>query len=153
MTDNREISYEIRPVRKEDTAQIAEAEQIVFSAEAWTKNTIELTTTYDDVIFLGAFDGDRLLGYIVLTTCDSVGYIDNVCVMSDARRRHIAERMLREAMEEAARVHGAASYTLEVRVTNQGARALYEKLGFAFEGVRPGYYTQPREDAAIYWKR
>ena len=43
-------------------------------------------------------------------------------------------------------------YTLEVRVSNQDAIDLYEKLGFEARGVRRGYYTDNREDALIMWR-
>ena len=43
-------------------------------------------------------------------------------------------------------------YTLEVRVSNAAAIALYERLGFEPRGVRRGYYTDNREDALIMWK-
>jgi [ribosomal protein S18]-alanine N-acetyltransferase len=43
-------------------------------------------------------------------------------------------------------------YTLEVRVSNEGAIALYERLGFVARGVRRGYYTDNREDALIMWR-
>ena len=43
-------------------------------------------------------------------------------------------------------------YTLEVRVSNEGAIRLYERVGFRGRGVRRGYYTDNREDALIMWK-
>jgi ribosomal-protein-alanine N-acetyltransferase len=43
-------------------------------------------------------------------------------------------------------------YTLEVRVSNATAIALYERLGFEARGIRRGYYTDNREDALIMWK-
>jgi ribosomal protein S18 acetylase RimI-like enzyme len=43
-------------------------------------------------------------------------------------------------------------YTLEVRVSNTTAIALYERLGFQATGVRRGYYTDNREDALVMWK-
>ncbi|MDE7430041.1 MAG: GNAT family N-acetyltransferase, partial [Lachnospiraceae bacterium] len=48
---------------------------------------------------------------------------------------------------------GLTAYTLEVRVSNQAAIGLYEKLGFASEGIRPNFYEKPTEDAMIMWKR
>ena len=49
-----------------------------------------------------------------------------------------------------ARSRGSAFLTLEVRVSNAAARRLYERTGFAFQGVRPRFYDAPEEDAAIY---
>jgi ribosomal-protein-alanine N-acetyltransferase len=46
---------------------------------------------------------------------------------------------------------GARYVTLEVRVSNSVARALYEKLGFHEAGIRPRYYTDNNEDAAVMW--
>ena len=43
-------------------------------------------------------------------------------------------------------------YTLEVRVSNETAIRLYERLGFQGRGIRRGYYTDNREDALIMWK-
>ena len=48
---------------------------------------------------------------------------------------------------------GRAVATLEVRRSNEAARALYEGLGFRVEGVRRDYYQHPREDALILWNR
>ncbi len=48
---------------------------------------------------------------------------------------------------------GRTAATLEVRRSNTAARALYEGLGFAVEGIRRDYYQDPREDAVILWKR
>ena len=47
---------------------------------------------------------------------------------------------------------GRRGYTLEVRVSNADAIALYERLGFKPRGIRRGYYTDNREDALIMWK-
>ncbi len=47
---------------------------------------------------------------------------------------------------------GATRATLEVRRSNEQARALYERFGFTVAGVRRGYYTNPREDALVLWR-
>jgi ribosomal-protein-alanine N-acetyltransferase len=39
--------------------------------------------------------------------------------------------------------------TLEYRVSNAAARALYEKYGFAQVGVRARYYSDNHEDAVL----
>jgi ribosomal-protein-alanine N-acetyltransferase len=43
-------------------------------------------------------------------------------------------------------------YTLEVRQSNEGAIALYERFGFRGAGHRRGYYHDNREDALIMWR-
>ena len=75
----------------------------------------------------------------------------NIAVAADHRRRGIATTML-ERLFEVTAGRGRRGYTLEVRVSNSGAVALYERLGFKSRGVRRGYYTDNREDALIMWK-
>ena len=53
----------------------------------------------------------------------------------------------------AGRQAGLHAFTLEVRRSNRAARRLYEKFGFVSEGIRPGFYDQPKEDAEILWLR
>ena len=48
---------------------------------------------------------------------------------------------------------GVKAFTLEVRVSNEAAIHMYEKVGFVSEGIRPGFYEKPAEDAMIMWKR
>ena len=48
---------------------------------------------------------------------------------------------------------GITEFTLEVRVSNASAIHVYEKLGFRSEGIRPGFYEKPVEDAMIMWRR
>ena len=56
------------------------------------------------------------------------------------------------ARHERRRRDAQRGYTLEVRVSNVGAIALYEQFGFRTKGVRRGYYTDNREDALIMWR-
>lgn len=60
--------------------------------------------------------------------------------------------MLRHLMKESEQ-EGIRAFTLEVRVSNAAAIHVYEKLGFVSEGIRPGFYEKPDEDAMILWKR
>ena len=62
----------------------------------------------------------------------------------------IAEKSI--ALVEALKDQGNHSLMLEVRVSNEPARKLYEKLGFTQVGLRKNYYRNPREDACILRK-
>jgi len=75
----------------------------------------------------------------------------NVAVEPDLQRRGIATRLL-ERLFELTRDDQRRGYTLEVRVSNEGAIRLYRGLGFEPRGIRRGYYTDNREDALIMWR-
>ena len=72
----------------------------------------------------------------------------NVAVAPERRRRGVASRLISRLIAEAGR---ELPFTLEVRVSNRDAIAMYEKLGFRSAGVRPRYYQDNGEDALIMW--
>ena len=80
------------------------------------------------------------------------GEISNVAVAEKFRRRGIGRKLMEYMLKEAPSF-GIGDLTLEVRVSNAPAISLYESLGFHKEGVRPGFYEKPKEDALIMWKR
>ncbi len=76
-------------------------------------------------------------------------HVLNLAVARDWAGRGIGLRLCLAQLADARR-RGSTGMTLEVRVSNTAATALYHKLGFATAGVRPGYYPDG-EDAAIMW--
>ena len=78
-------------------------------------------------------------------------HINNIALRPGFRAQGIGTALLREVLD-AGRTLGARRATLEVRASNEGARRLYERLGFYVAGVRRNYYTEPVEDALILWK-
>lgn len=78
-------------------------------------------------------------------------HINTVAVDPGLRRRGLASRLLESVFADAA-ADGAVRATLEVRRSNVPAIALYERMGFAVCATRPRYYTQPEEDALIFWR-
>jgi ribosomal-protein-alanine N-acetyltransferase len=75
-------------------------------------------------------------------------HINNLAVLPDYRRQGIASALLARVLAEGA-VVGIRRATLEVRRSNDSARRLYERFGFATIGVRRAYYTSPVEDAIV----
>jgi len=106
-------------------------------------------------ICLGAFDVDgedgTLAGYLVVSRYVDAWHVMNIAVDPEHRGRGIAT-MLLERLFELTSDDVRRGYTLEVRVSNATAIALYERLGFEGRGIRRGYYTDNREDALIMWK-
>jgi [ribosomal protein S18]-alanine N-acetyltransferase len=100
---------------------------------------------------MGAFEGDRLVGYLIISRYVDAWHVMNVAVDPEFRRKGIASALL-ERLFERTSDDERRGYTLEVRVSNAGAIRLYEQLGFEPRGIRRGYYTDNREDALIMWK-
>jgi ribosomal-protein-alanine N-acetyltransferase len=95
---------------------------------------------------------DELIAYCACWMVFDELHINSLAVDPTWRRQGVARRLLRHVLRESAEA-GARSATLEVRRSNDAARALYESLGFRVEGVRAGYYQEPREDALVLWHR
>src|SRR5262245_4930498 len=75
-------------------------------------------------------------------------HINNLAVKPESRRSGVATALLRHVLREGG-IMGARRATLEVRRSNNPARLLYERFGFAVTGVRRAYYTKPVEDALV----
>ena len=119
----------------------------------WSRSMFASELAKPSSICLGAFDEgtDVLVGYLVISRYVDAWHVMNVAVAPDHRRRGIATTLLEKLFELTAG-RGRRGYTLEVRVSNKDAIALYERLGFKPRGVRRGYYTDNREDALIMWR-
>ena len=95
-------------------------------------------------------DMGEVVGYAGYWQVMDEGHIMNIAVREDLRSRGIG-RALMEAMLKEGDSLGILYWTLEVRVSNAPALHLYEKTGFTSAGIRPGYYSNPKEDANILW--
>lgn len=90
-------------------------------------------------------------GYIGSQSVPPEADVMNVAVAPEFRRQGIASALL-SALAARLAVQGIRSLTLEVRVSNAAARALYAAFGFAEIGRRKNYYLEPKEDALILRK-
>jgi len=90
----------------------------------------------------------KLLAFLVAHKIDTEWELENVVVAESARRRGIATLLLRELIIQVRAARGSSIF-LEVRDSNQSARALYRKMGFEEVGLRKNYYASPREDAIV----
>jgi [ribosomal protein S18]-alanine N-acetyltransferase len=77
-------------------------------------------------------------------------HITTIGVTPEQRGRSLGELLFLSLLDEAIR-RQARWVTLEVRVSNASAQALYEKYGFTRQGVRKRYYSDNGEDAYIMW--
>jgi ribosomal-protein-alanine N-acetyltransferase len=92
--------------------------------------------------------GDQTVAYGGLWLMVDEAHITTFAVLPSWRRRGVGARLLLEMMRRATDL-GARVVTLEVRLSNVPARALYQRFGFRPVGVRPRYYSDNGEDALI----
>ena len=141
---------EFRRLIVSDLSAIEEIEQRSYPTP-WSRSMFASELAKPTSICLGAFD-TMLIGYLIISRYVDAWHVMNVAVSPDHRRRGVATMLLDRLFALTAAEGGRRGYTLEVRVSNEGAIKLYERLGFRSRGVRRGYYTDNREDALILWR-
>jgi [ribosomal protein S18]-alanine N-acetyltransferase len=114
----------------------------------WSLAMFVLELSKPSGICLAATEDEGLVGYLVCSRYADLWHLMNVAVPLARRRQGIASRLLERMFEEAG---PEARYTLEVRTSNHGAIAMYERFGFQPAGHRRGYYHDNGEDALIMW--
>jgi ribosomal-protein-alanine N-acetyltransferase len=144
------VAIDIRALAMGDLNEIEAIEKRAYRTP-WSRSMFASELAKPTSICLGAFEGERLVGYIINSRYVDAWHVMNVAVDPERQRRGIATQLL-EKLFELTRDDERRGYTLEVRVSNADAIALYEKLGFEPRGVRRGYYTDNREDALIMWR-
>ena len=144
------VAIRVRALALTDLDDIEEIEQRAYPTP-WSRSMFASELAKPSSVCLGAFEGERLVGYIINSRYVDAWHVMNVAVDPDCRRRGIATRLL-ERLFELTKEDGRRGYTLEVRVSNTAAITLYESLGFERRGLRRGYYTDNREDALIMWR-
>jgi ribosomal-protein-alanine N-acetyltransferase len=140
---------EIRRLTYADLPQVIAIERRAFPTP-WSLAMFVLELSKPSGICLVALIDDRVAGYLICSRYDIVWHVMNVAVDDRLRREGIATAMLDELFARADKP--GEQYTLEVRESNGGAIALYERFGFRSAGVRPGYYHDNKEDALIMWR-
>jgi [ribosomal protein S18]-alanine N-acetyltransferase len=141
-------AVEIRRLIYADLPQVVAIERRAFTTP-WSLAMFVLELSKPSGICLAAEVENELVGYLICSRYDTVWHVMNVAVDTDRRRRGIATALIAALLE---RVGDDAQVTLEVRKSNTGAMALYERFGFRSGGLRHRYYADNGEDAVIMWR-
>jgi [ribosomal protein S18]-alanine N-acetyltransferase len=94
-------------------------------------------------------EAPAILAFLVGHRVDAEWELENIVVAEAAQRRGVGTCLLSEFVAHA-RAEQGSSIFLEVRESNQSARALYRRMGFKEAGLRKNYYASPAEDAVRY---
>ena len=140
------------PMSADHLDELARLEKICFS-RPWSRTMLAEELDNQCAAFLVAVEPvtEKVVGYAGLLVMADEGYITNVAVFPEYRRRGVAEQLI-AVFDNFARGNHLAFLTLEVRPSNAAAIALYQSFGFEEVGRRRNYYDLPKEDALILTK-
>jgi [ribosomal protein S18]-alanine N-acetyltransferase len=142
-------TLEIRRLSYADLPQVIAIERRAFPTP-WSLAMFVLELSKPSGICLAGLRDGRIVGYLICSRYDTVWHLMNVAVDDRLRREGIATSLLSHLFERAD--EPGEQYTLEVRMSNAPAIALYERFGFRSAGLRRGYYHDNKEDAVIMWR-
>jgi [ribosomal protein S18]-alanine N-acetyltransferase len=143
------LELELRRLGYGDLPNVIALERRAFPAP-WSLAMFVLELSKPSSICLGAIERDELIGYLICSRYHTVWHLMNVAVDVDRRRLGVATALIERLFDETA--GSGDRYTLEVRVSNREAIAMYESFGFRSAGVRRRYYHDNNEDALIMWR-
>jgi ribosomal-protein-alanine N-acetyltransferase len=147
-TDDR---LAVEPLRRRHLDEVLRIEQVSYP-KPWSRgifqSELELART-GERHYLAARANGAVVGYAGLMFVVGDAHVTNIAVDPGQQRSGVGTRLLAGLAWEAI-ARGCEAMTLEVRVSNVGAQALYRSFGFVPAGVRQRYYENT-EDAIVMW--
>ena len=120
-------------------------------AHPWSRQSVESELANENSVFIVAVEGEKVIGYIGMSVVIDEGYIFNVAVNADFRRKGVGTALIYELVTYGKK-NNLCFITLEVRESNQAAISLYSDFGFIKVGERKNYYSDPAENAILMTK-
>ncbi len=134
-----------------DVSAASKLEEETFSMPWKESDFLEMVKAPYAHYLVAELEGN-IVGILGLRELAGEAEITNVAVRKEFKRQGIGRMLVNAAMDICDGL-GIDDVTLEVRVSNDPAIKLYEGFGFKSEGIRPGFYEKPDEDALILWRR
>src|SRR2546423_5095306 len=144
------LPLEIGPMRRRHLKQVLRIEGEVYPRPWSASLFMSELALRSSRAYIVARIGGEVVGYGGLMMTIDDGHITTIAVDPVWQLHKVGTRLLVVLAREARR-RGASSLTLEVRVSNENAQAMYRKFGFAPVGMRRGYYIETGEDAIVMW--
>jgi ribosomal-protein-alanine N-acetyltransferase len=148
--DPHGLEVHLVPMRRRHLRSVLRIENLVYP-RPWSLSLFlsELALRASRTYLVARVDG-MVVGYAGLMFTGDDAHVTTIAVDPSWHRAKIGTRLLAE-LTRAALAREARNLTLEVRVGNTGAQALYERFGFAGAGIRKNYYVETNEDALVMW--
>ncbi len=136
----------LRPMIRHDLTDVLAIERVAFPSP-WTLATFAGLLRRENTS-LWVAEAERVVGYAVVWVVEDQAELGNLAVAPAWRRKGLGRRLL-EVVLDAMAGSGVRELFLEVRESNLNAQGLYGRHGFRQVGRRPGYYSNPKEDALV----
>ena len=142
----------VREFRLEDADAVVALAAQSLEAANWSKESyVKFASEAGSLVLVLEADG-QIQGFLLGRLAADQAELLNLAVVASQRRHGSGTALLAKAIQEW-RPRGAKTVYLEVRESNTGAIAFYEKHGFAKMGLRKGYYRDPDEAAVTMVKK
>lgn len=131
---------DVRDGTPDDVAAVAALERECLGRDAWSEGLVRegLSGTLPTVRYLVAEVGGEVVGHAVASYAGDVVELQRIAVRREHRRSGVAAALLARVAAHAA---PEDRVLLEVREDNAGARAFYDRAGFAELARRERYYA------------
>lgn len=136
-----------RKIIDSDIEQIAELENQIFS-DAWTVKGIADTKKQSQAFITVAEEDGKIAGYCIIYYVLDEAEIARIATHEKWRRRGVGRQLL-DFTCECCKEKEVERLLLDVRESNEGARAFYETYGFVVDGIRKNFYDMPKEHAVL----
>ena len=148
--DDAPLEVHLVPMRRRHLRAVLRIESQVYP-RPWSLPLFmsELNLRTSRAYYVARVDGN-VVGYAGLMLTGDDGHVTTIAVDPAWHRHKIGTRLLLNLAREG-RHRSARHLTLEVRMSNTGAQALYRKFGFRPAGIRKNYYLETNEDAMVMW--
>jgi ribosomal-protein-alanine N-acetyltransferase len=146
--DRTPAEIEMTRMRRRHLRRVLSIESRVYP-RPWSMSLFlsELAQRATRTYLVAKYEGD-VIGYAGMMFTGKEAHVTNIAVDPDFHVRKVGSQLLLTIITEAV-ARGAEVISLEVRVTNQAAQAMYRKFGFEAAGIRKGYYIETNEDALV----
>jgi ribosomal-protein-alanine N-acetyltransferase len=163
------MPYKIEPATWRDLGALRHLEQVCFPQDAWPLWDLVGVLTLPNVVRFKAVVEGQMAGFIAgeMRRSDDAAWIATVGVLPEYRQQGIGHALIAIAEKELFRIarelsrseHGLhpvsinpkVAIRLSVRLSNQKAIQLYERIGYQRINIWQGYY-EGGEDALIMEK-
>lgn len=140
----------VRAMEFRDTSEVQEIESECFS-NPWSEKSIISSLEEPNSNFVVALCKDKIAGYAGMYKVLDEGYIYNVAVATKFRHMGVGNCLVSNLIDHC-KENKLEFLSLEVRISNTPAIALYKNLGFQLAGERKNFYEEPNENALIMTK-